>query len=244
MHHPLIGITSYGRNADNRYTLPAEYVDAVRRAGGIPVILPPGEPHTAHLLPLLDGVILAGGGDIDPARYSGTMHDTIYMLDAERDSGELDITEKLLATQIPMFCICRGLQVLNVSLGGTLIEHLPDVVGEQVAHRMPPRVPTLHSVALDPGSRLAGILGQQEVVASSWHHQAVRDLAEPLKVVATAPDGTIEAVEMPAHPWLIAVQWHPELTAADDPLQQALFDALVNAAKNYHQHIKGIDHET
>ena len=229
--HPIIGLTTYGRNEKNAYTLPAEYIDAVRRAGGVPLLLPPGETNLAEVLPLLDGVILSGGGDIDPALYGGEQHPTIYMIDAERDTFEVELTKAVLAKQTPLLCICRGTQVLNVALGGTLIEHLPDVVGEDIPHRAPPRLPTSHPVAVEPESRLAEVMGQMEVTTASWHHQAVRDLAPGLQVVAHAPDGTIEAVEMPNHPWLIAVQWHPELTAAKDTSQQRLFDALVEAAK-------------
>lgn len=229
--HPIIGLTTYGRNEKNAYTLPAEYIESVRRAGGVPLLLPPGETNLADVLPLLDGLILSGGGDIDPALYGGEHHPTIYMTDAERDSFEIELTKAVLAQQTPLLCICRGTQVLNVALGGTLIEHLPDIVGEELPHRAPPREPTSHSVAVESDSRLAEIMGQMEAVTASWHHQAVRDLAPGLQIVAHAPDGTIEAVEMAGHPWLIAVQWHPELTAADDVGQQRLFDALVEATE-------------
>lgn len=226
--HPIIGITTYGRNDDHRFTLPADYVDAVRRAGGIPILIPPGEERFDQLLPLLDGVILSGGGDIDPAIYGGSQHETIYSLDAERDQSELALTHRILAEQVPLLAICRGTQVLNVALGGTLIEHLPDEVGEAVAHRVPPRNPIAHPVTVKTDSQLAAIVGQSEIMTTSWHHQAIRQLAPSLNVVAYAPDGTIEAVEMPDYPWLIGVQWHPELSAKGDPLQQRLFDALVN----------------
>ena len=228
---PLIGVTTYGRDETNRFSLPAEYIDAVRRAGGIPILLPPGEPHQARLLDLIDGLILSGGGDIDPSRYRGSHHETIYMLDPERDDSELELTRSLVRSERPLLCICRGLQVLNVALGGTLIEHLPDQVGDTVAHRLPPRNPTSHAVQLEPDSHLAAIMGAGEVSGASWHHQALRQVAPGLAVVARAPDGIIEAVEMPAHPWLVGVQWHPELTAATDPEQQRLFDALIRAAQ-------------
>lgn len=229
---PLIGLTTYGRDENNRFALPAHYIDAVRRAGGIPVLLPPGETYDAQLLDRLDGLILSGGGDVNPSLYHGLHHETIYMVDPERDQSEIALVKQFIATDLPCLGICRGAQVVNVALGGSLIEHLPDVVGERVAHRVPPRNRTNHPVRLEPGSRLAAIVGQTEVTTASWHHQAIRQVAPGLKVVAHAPDGTIEAVEMPAHPWLIAVQWHPELTAADDPSQQRIFEALVAAAKN------------
>ncbi len=226
----LIGITTYGRDEDNRFPLPGEYVDSVRRAGGIPVLIPPGDVDPNALLSRVDALLLAGGGDLDPGHYQGRTHETVYMTDAERDSTELELARAVVERQFPTLCICRGIQVLNVALGGTLHEHLPDVVGDTINHRLPPREPTPHAIAVRPDSRLASIVGATEFSAASWHHQAIRDIAPELMVSAEAPDGTIEAVEMPEHPWLIAVQWHPELTAHQDETQQRLFDAFVQAA--------------
>lgn len=231
MTKPVIGITTYGRDDNKRFSLPAVYVDAVRRADGIPLLVPPGEPDFAQLLDLLDGVILSGGGDIDPQHYAGTQHESIYMIDPERDSSEIDLARILVKQDMPVLGICRGTQVLNVALGGTLIEHLPDAVGDEILHRAPPRLPVSHEVIVAPESRLAGIIGHTHISPTSWHHQAIRQPAPGLKVVASAPDGTIEAVEMPSHPWLIAVQWHPEITAATNPEQQRLFDAMVALAR-------------
>jgi putative glutamine amidotransferase len=231
MAPPLIGITTYGRGPENKYGLPAEYVEAIRRAGGIPLLIPPGEPNLDALLSAIDGLILAGGGDLDPELYEGSQHETIYMVDDERDLTELRMAAAVVARDVPTLGICRGVQVINVALGGTLIEHLPDVVGEAVAHRAPPRLPTNHGVRLDPDSHLATILQTDEIDSASWHHQALRRLGDGLRVVAWAPDGTVEAVEMPGHPWLYAVQWHPELTAAHDPVQQRLFDTFVDACR-------------
>lgn len=230
MSKPLIGITTYGRDERGRYTLPADYVDAVERAGAVPVLIPPSPANAARYLDLVDGLVLAGGGDLDPAHYGGAAHETLYSVDVDRDALELELARRLVARRQPTLAICRGLQVLNVALGGSLIEHLPAVVGEGVLHRAPPREPTPHAVRVEPGSRLAAITGATGFAPMSWHHQAIRALAPGLEVVARAPDGTIEAVEMPAHPWLIAVQWHPELTAQREPAQQRLFDALAAAA--------------
>jgi putative glutamine amidotransferase len=231
MPRPVIGITTYGRDEDNRFRIPSPYVDAVRRAGGVVILIPPGEELGQELLSVVDGVILAGGGDIDPEHYGGHHHESIYSVDAERDRSELGLARHLVSSTIPTLGICRGHQILNVSLGGTLYEHLPDIVGETVIHRLPPREPTEHLVAVDEKSRLAGILGETRFNAASWHHQAIRDAATGLVVVAHAPDGTIEACELPSHPWLFSVQWHPELTAHVSPTQQRLFDALVDACR-------------
>jgi putative glutamine amidotransferase len=228
---PLIGLTTYGRNGENRYTLPAEYVEAVRRAGGIPLLIAPGESRWPILVKTLDALILTGGGDIDPAVYGGRPHETNYGVNVERDSLELDLGRWAMGSDLPTLGICRGAQILNVARGGSLIEHIPDEIGESVLHRAPPREPIPHPIRLKPGSRLAGILGREQFEAVSWHHQALRAVAKGFEVVGHAPDGTIEAIEMPSHPWLIAVQWHPELSAATDPLQQKLFDALVERAR-------------
>jgi len=211
--------------------LPALYVAAVRRAGGLALLIPPGEPRLDALLDRLDGVLLTGGGDLDPALYGGQHHDTIYNVSAERDASEIALVRSWLPRRKPLLGVCRGCQVVNVALGGTLIEHLPDVVGDEVLHRLPPRRPGPHDIRLGADSALAGVIGQTTFPAASWHHQAIRQPAPTLRPVAWAPDGVIEGVEMPDHPWLLAVQWHPELTAEVDLLQQRLFTALVQAAR-------------
>jgi len=234
-HLPVIGITTYGRGGDGRlegrFHLPAPYVDAVRRAGGVPVLLPPGEARAAELFQLLDAVVLTGGPDVDPALYGGSPHPQVYGLDAERDASELELVRAVVRAGLPTLGVCRGCQVLNVALGGTLIEHLPDVVGESVLHRGPERAYVPHPVYLDGASRLAQVLGTSSCSPASSHHQAIRRPAAGLSIAARAPDGTIEAVELRTHPWLYAVQWHPEHTAAHDPVQQRLFDELVRAAR-------------
>ncbi len=230
MGAPIIGITTYGRDEKGQYVLPSEYVESVRRAGGVPFLLPPGETRVDGWLAQIDALILAGGGDLDPARYGGELHETIYMLDEDRDATELELARRVASDGLPTLGICRGTQILNVSLGGTLHEHLPDVVGESILHRAPPREPIPHEVIVEGGTKLADIVGVLRFPAASWHHQAIDTVAPQLRVTARAPDGTIEAVEWVEHPWLIAVQWHPELTSAEDPIQQRLFDALARAA--------------
>lgn len=231
MTAPLIGLTTYGRDERNRFTLYGEYVDSVRRAGGVPVLLPPGEPGWRAWLERLDALLFTGGGDLDPALYDGAPSDSIYGVDAERDASELELARAAAASRRPTLCICRGMQILNVALGGTLIEHLPAEVGERVLHRRPPHAPATHPVEVEGEARLAALMGTRSVEPVSWHHQALRDVAPDLRVVGRAPDGVIEAVELPAHPWLLAVQWHPELSAERDPTQQRIFDGLVAAAR-------------
>jgi len=232
---PLIGLTTYGRNDFDedtpRFCTPAVYCDAIARAGGVPALVPPCQPDFETLAARFDGFVLIGGGDVDPRHYGGKSHETIYMTDAERDGWELEFARRLSKSDLPALCICRGCQVLNVALGGTLIEHLPDEVGEELSHRAPPRKPTEHAVTIEAGSKLAELVGDTVCNTVSWHHQAVREAAPGLKVVARAADGTIEAVELPGHPFMVAVQWHPELSAERDPVQQGLFNRLVDAAR-------------
>lgn len=235
MRRPLIGITTYHRERSGRerFHVPAAYVDGVRLAGGLPVLLPPGDPHPDEILASLDGLVLCGGGDIDPALFGGTRgHDAQYATCSERDGFELALVREALARRTPMLAICRGLQVLNVALGGDLHVHLPDVVGERVVHRLAQDRHTLHPVELEPGCTLAGILGAARLEVASWHHQAIDRLGEGLRVVARAEDGTVEAVELPGRPEVLAVQWHPELQAAEPGSPQLrLFAALVAQAE-------------
>jgi putative glutamine amidotransferase len=229
----LIGISSYARDGGDppAFTLPCGYVDAVRLAGAVPLVLPPGQTHPEELLDVVDGLVLAGGGDVSPSFYGGSTHETIYSLSPERDRFELDLAKAAAARRdVPVLCICRGLQILNVARGGTLHLHLPDIVGEDVAHRLPPRLPTRHRVRVEPHSRTAEILESTDVEVCSWHHQAVEKLGEGLRAVAWSPDGVVEALELDDHPWCFAVQWHPEMQI-EDATQQRLFAALVEAAR-------------
>lgn len=225
---PIIGITSYPPGETHGFHIPGYYVESVLRAGGVPVILPcAGKETIPEWLSMVDGVILSGGGDLNPIHYSGTTHDTIYNLNPARDETELRFAEALLDSNLPFFCICRGLQVLNVVLGGTLYPHLPDHFGDSVLHRAPPREPILHEVSISEDSRLFEILGEKKIQSLSWHHQAIREPGRGVRPVATAPDGVIEAIEIEGQPRILAVQWHPELNSSEDPLQQKLFDRFL-----------------
>ena len=227
----VIGISSYARDGEPpAFTLPCGYVDGVRAAGATPLVLPPGEPQPERLLDLLDGLILAGGGDIAPAAYSGEPHETIYSVSEERDEFEFTLARAVLVRpELPLLCICRGMQVLNVVCGGTLHAHLPERFGERVAHRLPPRLTSRHPVRIEPRSRVAAMLGADKVEVCSWHHQAIDRMGQGLRAVAWAEDDVIEAVEHSAHPWCIGVQWHPEMQL-EEAAQRALFAALAAAA--------------
>jgi putative glutamine amidotransferase len=227
---PLIGITTSGQMLTGNFCLSKFYVEAVRLAGGVPMLIPAGEPDLSTILERLDGLIFSGGGDIDPAIYNGVSHPTIYNIDPERDRFEITLAQLALATDIPILGICRGLEVLLVATGGNLIPHLPDEVGEIVIHRADQMHSIEHSVQIVSESRLAGIIGATEVKVFSWHHQAASTVPLEWRIVARAADGVIEAIEHKHHPWAIALQWHPELSI-DDPLQQRIFQAFITAAR-------------
>lgn len=231
---PLIGITTYGRLAALPFSLPSEYIDAVRASGGIPILLPPGEIDPVLVLDKMDGLILSGGGDIDPDCYNGFAHPTIYSIDRERDTFELQLAKFALERHLPIFGICRGLQILIVTCGGTLIPHIPDVYGTSTLHRLEPepgrRLPTEHLVRIDVESRLAECVQNSHISVVSWHHQAVDKVPSSWRIVAhTSDDGVIEAMEHEHHPWAVGVQWHPELSISD-PSNQKIFQAFVQAA--------------
>lgn len=240
MERPLIGIPTFGKNGEGHFSLPAGFVACVRRAGGLPVLMPPGEPHLDAWFEGLDGLMIASGVDVDPGMYGGEAHPTIGPVDRERDQDEIDLVHQAIEAEVPLLAICRGLQVLNVALGGSLIADVPTQVDQALAHRVPvPPTPytvgeafgpTPHEIVVDPGSRLAAVVQEHRFAVQSWHHQAVETLGDGLAAVAHAADGVVEALEMPEHPWLVAVQWHPEIDAAERPVQQRLFDGFVAAA--------------
>ncbi|UBF27425.1 gamma-glutamyl-gamma-aminobutyrate hydrolase family protein [Kovacikia minuta CCNUW1] len=227
---PIIGITTYSRNEAGEFQLPGAYVDSVQQAGGIPILLPPNQPDPAQILEIVDGLIFSGGGDINPELYGGSHHSTIYLVDSERDDFELVLAKQALAANTPTLGICRGMQMLSVASGAELVTHVPEVYGETISHRLDhPRRPTPHEVQVQPESRLAAILRETEITVISWHHQAVKTVPDTWEIVAHAPDGLVEALVHRHHPWMVSVQWHPELSP-EDPVHQRLFQALVRAA--------------
>ncbi len=227
---PIIGISSYQQPArwsqwDNEAVLlPRRYTDMVARAGGLPVLLPPIE-GIAGLLRRLDGLVLSGGGDVDPALYGAARHTATGPANSARDSAELELCRHALAVGLPVLGICRGLQVINVALGGTLHQHLPEVVGSDL-HSPEAHGYGAHKVTVAAETQLADTLGRSEAAVPTHHHQAIERLGAGLVATAWTDDGVIEAVEFDqAASFMIAVQWHPE--AGDD---LSLFTALVDAA--------------
>ncbi|HXW86993.1 MAG TPA: gamma-glutamyl-gamma-aminobutyrate hydrolase family protein [Streptosporangiaceae bacterium] len=236
---PLIGISAYSQQARwgswdlPAVLLPRRYTDMVAAAGGLPVLLPP-LPDAADVLGRLDGLVLSGGGDIDPARYGAARDHASGPANAERDAAELGLWRHALASGLPVLGICRGLQVVNVAQGGTLHQHLPDLVGHD-GHSPDPGAYGSHKVSVAPTSRLAGALGRTETAVPTHHHQAIDRLGAGLVATAWTDDGVIEAVEFGAGEdpagaggFMLAVQWHPE--AGDD---LSLFTGLAAAAQRY-----------
>jgi putative glutamine amidotransferase len=213
-------------------TVPLLYLDAVERAGGRPAVLHPVEldPGTGEeWLSVFAGLVLTGGGDLDPSFYGQAPAPQLYGVDAVRDVFEIELARAALNLGSPLLAICRGIQVVNVVLGGTLEQHIIGKPGIE-EHGVPGGgVPVRHTVRVDPESDLGRVMGVGEVVSSCHHHQAIATLGGGLRPVAWTEDGIIEAVEGLAG--LIAVQWHPEDTAAEDPAQQRLFTALVERAR-------------
>ena len=212
------------------------YIRAVRRAGGTPVLIPPGlnGDELATLRRRLDGLLFTGGGDIDPALFNGKPHPRVYDIDPERDALEISLVQMAAESQWPFLGICRGIQVINVALGGTLYTDIADQHPGAQRHDWYPNIPRnhlAHPVTLEPTSRLAGILAGPIVSTNSLHHQGLEQIAPSLAVTGLAPDGIVEAVEISGHPFAVGVQWHPEWLQ-EDPVMRDLFKALVDAARN------------
>ncbi|WP_054007791.1 gamma-glutamyl-gamma-aminobutyrate hydrolase family protein [Cypionkella psychrotolerans] len=236
---PLIGVTSYGRLEKTvinppdtaHYLVAATYVDAVRYAGGAPIVLPGEEPHLARWLDVLDGIVFSGGCDLDPTLFGGNaQHPALDGAHADRDRADLALAHAVIARGLPALFICRGIQVLNVALGGTLHEHIDD---PNALHQTPKGAAAFWArerVEIAKGTALSTLLGRKDMTVSSSHHQAIATLAPALRIAATASDGVIEAVELDGHPFLLGVQWHPEVDMAKDPIQRSLFDGFIAAA--------------
>jgi putative glutamine amidotransferase len=231
---PLIGITSYAEQARwgvwdaPAALIPMAYVHAVARAGGRPLLVPPSEDAIEETLEALDGLLFSGGADLDPNLYGAEPHPETDGVRRERDRAELGLLEAALDRDMPVLAVCRGSQVFNVARGGDLVQHLPEVVGDD-KHKHTPGVFADHDVDLLPGSRVQEILGERAPV-KSHHHQGYGRLGEGLREAAHAADGTIEAIEDPDRRFALGVLWHPE-----EGEDFALFEALVEEARRYRE---------
>jgi putative glutamine amidotransferase len=229
---PLVGITTYVENAAwgawqlDAALIPYNYVQAIERAGGTALLVPPVVEGVDETLDALDGLLLSGGADLDPQSYGAEAHPATNGLRPDRDRSELALLQGALARDMPVLAVCRGSQVLNVARGGDLVQHLPDVVGSE-SHRETLGVFSEHPVRIEDGSRLGSLIGDRAPV-KSHHHQGFGALGEGLREVAWADDGTVEAVEDPERRFAVGVLWHPE--AGEDA---RLFEALVAEARDY-----------
>lgn len=241
MSPPVIGITGYtDRSARppnvSIFALAQTYVQAVTSVGGAPVILPPYLEQSLLRAAFdgIDGLILSGGGDIHPSAFGERDRGLLWRVDQERDRTELSLARWAVTEALPVLAICRGIQVLNVASGGTMIQDIPTQVQNALSHssvvgRPLPRI--AHTVDVEPDTRLAALIGAGRIDVNSAHHQAVETVGHDLVATARAPDGVIEGLETPDHPFCIGVQWHPEVMIETAPPMRRLFKGLIEAAQ-------------
>lgn len=238
MKMPLIGITTSRTNSaspGSRICLNEVYSAAISRSGAVPVLIPLGLPfdQLEGLLDRIDGILFSGGGDAHPTSYGSQMHPKVDDIDEDRDRVEIFLAKQTILREKPFLGICRGLQVVNIACGGTLFEDILDQRPGSLQHQTPEDLPRdyhAHTVRVEPGSRLGGIMAGEALPVNSHHHQAVRILGNGLSACAFAPDGIIEGFELPDYPFGLAVQWHPEWLPKEAHMQ-SIFLALHAAAK-------------
>lgn len=233
---PLIGITTHLSNNEYgqaRIVLQQAYAEAIHQAGGVPVLIPSliAVDGWDALYAKLDGILLSGGGDVALDHFAGEDHPRISDVEPARDTIELTLARAAVKDNKPFLGICRGCQVMNVALGGTLYTHLPDQFPNALDHSYPGsmRHELVHQVKVEEGTRFADVLGEPIVRVNSHHHQGLKDIAPALRVAGHASDGLVEAVELPDHPFGLAVQWHPEWLTDQEPTRN-LFRKFVEAA--------------
>ena len=236
---PVIGITSRLRQVESAFgSLPTDtvsrfYTDAVARAGGITMLLPPQpEANVGPLLDRVDGVVLTGGGDVAPHLYHRQDHDSVYEVDEERDRFEIAVAVTMATRRLPLLAVCRGIQILNVALGGDLVMDIDSEIPKPKVHREAEGTSVaMHPISVEPESSLAEVLHTTELIVNSSHHQAVRALGTGLRAVSWTEDGVVEAVESQNSDWpCLGVQWHPEFPEPKNVASTALFRFLVSQA--------------
>jgi len=235
MTKPIIGIGSdvtHKSGERDRAFAYMTYVESLRRAGAVPVLIPPQPENAADIVEGLDGILLAGGDDCDPEIFGEERHPSVEPMDPRRQSNDLTLARLARERGIPTFGICLGVQVMNVAAGGSLIQDIASSVETDIDHASEPSDRHRHEVILEHGTHTAEILHHHELNVNSSHHQAIGRVADGLRVTAHAPDGVIEGLEDPAHPFYVGVQWHPEDMPGENSAS-VLFQAFVEAARKY-----------
>lgn len=235
MHKPLIGIGSdvvHRSGERDRAFVYTTYIESLKRAGAVPVLIPPQPENASDIIDSLDGILLAGGDDCDPAEYGEEQHPSCEPMDPRRQQNDVILARLARERGIPTLGICLGIQVMNVAAGGTLIQDIGSAVETEIDHASEPSDRHRHDVLVDAATKLGSILGARELNVNSSHHQAVGRVAEGLRVTAHAPDGVVEALEDPSHPFYLGVQWHPE-DMPGEPSATAIFGAFVEAARGH-----------
>jgi putative glutamine amidotransferase len=231
----MIGIASDVRSPEGKresaFTF-LTYVESLKRAGAIPVLVPPQPENAADIVEELDGLLLAGGDDCDPAAYGEERHPSVEPMDPRRQSNDLTLARLARERGIPTFGICLGLQVMNIAAGGTLVQDIDSQVETEIQHASQPEDRARHAVFIEQGTQLASILPANELNVNSSHHQAIKEVGAGLRVTAHAPDGIVEGLEDPAHPFYLGVQWHPEDMKGETSASK-LFGAFVEAARKH-----------
>ncbi|WP_026692281.1 gamma-glutamyl-gamma-aminobutyrate hydrolase family protein [Peribacillus kribbensis] len=235
-HKPVIGITAttlFAEGFDSVY-LHYSYVESIRKAGGVPIVLPTGSTEEARSwVNLCDGILLSGGEDLNPFYFGEEPHPKLGRVQAERDETELDIILYASRQKKPILGLCRGIQVLNAAFGGTIIQDIESEVPGCIKHtQLAARKTATHSITIEKSSLLYEIAGEERLLVNSFHHQAVGRVADKLKVTSVSSDGVIESVEAkhPSEGWMLAVQWHPEEMIGESPVMQQLFTEFIKAA--------------
>jgi len=241
---PLIGIPCHTNKRSpqhlSRFCVRQAYCHVLHEAGGAPILIPLLQDDEALLdiYKRLDGLLLAGGGDISPQHFGQSRAAQLTSVDPPRDRVELLLSRRAVHDDMPLLAICRGLQLLNVALGGTLYQDIPTQIPHALRHNFYPDYPRDylgHDVLLKPDTLLADVVGAERLAVNSFHHQAAKDVPPALTVAATAPDGVIEAVEAHDKRFILGVQWHPEDLAKTKPQMRSLFEAFIAEARRYHQ---------
>lgn len=215
------------------------YVESLRRAGAIPVLIPPQPENIADLVETLDGILLAGGDDCDPSLYGEDVHTNAAVMDPRRQSNEVELARIARERGLPTLGICLGVQVMNVAAGGSLVQDIDSQLETEIQHASVPEDRARHDVMVAEGTKLADILPELELNVNSTHHQAIQRIGDGLRVTAHAPDGIVEGVEDPRLPFYLGVQWHPE-DMAGEPSASSLFAAFVEAARKYAEEKKEV----